>query len=412
MKNPKYTTKSEIDRVFSVFNTFKKDAEQLQSSSENDAANPSDPVLTMSSLGQLGRFGNQLFQYAFLKICANKSGVRIECPPWIGQTLFGHNDAPISKRLPPAIERRDRGETIFDDIPEFIPYLEKLANAKSCRVGSEALDHGLVNVDLWGFFQVQTQLLTPYKDYFRSLFQPVSDLKCSLEDGLNLLRSKGKTIIGIHLRQGDFLRVPMAGFTLVVPTKWWLDWLDEIWGELESPVLFLCSDNLDNIIHDFDKFSPITCRDLNVKLPERMKDLDIEFYIDFFMLSNCDIVGTSNSIFSFVACMLNERGTMFVRPHWNFSTKFTVFDPWNSEPLLYMGGEDSKLNKSFGECLYVTYITQGIFGALKSALFYFPKSKLKRLAIRAYLGYKTQGFVGIIKSFLYTLGWRSIWRIS
>jgi hypothetical protein len=34
------------------------------------------PVLTMSSVGQLGRFGNQLFQYASLKICTqNQSGL-------------------------------------------------------------------------------------------------------------------------------------------------------------------------------------------------------------------------------------------------------------------------------------------------------------------------------------------------
>jgi hypothetical protein len=396
-----------------VFQTFNKDAEDIKSSSAIHVASPNEPVLTMSSLGQLGRFGNQLFQYAFLRICAKNSGARVECPPWIGQTLFGHNEPPISKRLPPAIERRDVGENLFDDIPEFIPYLEKLASASSSRVGSEALvDHGLVNVDLWGFFQVPTRFLRPHKEYFRSLFQPVSDLKSPLEDGLNLLRSKGKTIVGIHIRRGDFITVPLAGFTFVVPSKWWCDWLDEIWGKLESPVLFLCSDELDSIIHDFDKFSPVTSRDLNVKLPERMKDLNVEFYIDFFMLSNCDVVGISNSIFSFTACMLNERGKMFVRPHWDLSTKFTVFDPWNREPLLYLGGEGSKLSKSFGDALHVTYATQGISGALKCACIYFPKSLIKRWAIRAYLGYQIKGFVGVVKSLLYTLGWRSVWKIS
>jgi hypothetical protein len=213
MENPKYTTKSETDRVFSVFETFKKDAEQIKSSSAEDTESPSQPVLTMSSLGQLGRFGNQLFQYAFLRICAQKSGAKVECPPWIGQTLFGHNDAPISKRLPPAVERRDTGESLFDFIPEFIPYIEKLAATKSSRVGSEALEHGLVNVDLWGFFQVNTRLLKPHKEYLRSLFQPVSDLKSALEDGLNLLRSKGKTIVGVHIRRGDFITLPLAGFS-------------------------------------------------------------------------------------------------------------------------------------------------------------------------------------------------------
>jgi len=410
MEDAKYTTKSETDRVFSVFETFNKDAEDIKVSLATVAEILSQPVLTMSSIGKLGRFGNQLFQYAFLMICAKKSGARVECPPWIGQTLFGHNLPPISKRLPPAIERKDFGESLFDVIPEFIPYIEKIADARSSRVGAEALEHGLVNQDLWGFFQLQTRSLEPHKEYFRSLFQPVSDLKSALDDGLNLLRAKGKTLVGIHIRRADFITLPLAGFTFVVPAKWWCDWLEGIWGELEDPVLFLCSDDLDSIIHDFDKFCPVTSRDLNVKLPERMKNLNVDFYIDFFMLSNCDVVGISNSIFSFTACMLNEQGKMFVRPHWDFATKFTEFDPWNSEPLLFVGGERPKFFKSFGEVLYVTYVSQGVFGLLKCIFIYVPKSLLKTLALRAYLGYQIQGFIGVIKSFLYTLGWRSVWK--
>jgi hypothetical protein len=401
MEDPQYTAKSETDRLISVFETFNKDAEDMKYSSANHPASPSEPVLTMTSIGKLGRFGNQLFQYAFLRICASKSGARVECPPWIGQTLFGHNDAPISKRLPPAIERREVGESLFDVIPEFIPYLEKLADASSLRVGSEALESGIANVDLWGFFQVHTRFIRPHKEYFRALFQPVGDLKVALEEGLNLLRSKGKTLIGIHIRRGDFITVPLAGFTFAVPSKWWCDWLDGIWGELENPVLFLCSDDLDSIVHDFDKFCPVTSRDLNVKLPERMKDLNVDFYIDFFMLINCDVVGISNSIFSFTAAMLNERGKMFVRPHWDFSTKFTAFDPWNSEPLLYIGGERPKFFKSFSDGLYVTYVTQGILGLLKFTFIYFPQSLIKRWALRAYLGYQIQGLVGVFKSFFY-----------
>ncbi len=171
--NPNYTSKSETERLFSVFDGFKKDAEDTKSSLINEDTKDRQPVLTMSSIGQLGRFGNQLFQYAFLRICAEKSGARVvECPPWIGQTLFGHNDAPISKRLPPAIERSDVGKNLFDYIPEFIPYLEKLADAKSSRVGSEVLETGLANVDLWGFFQFQTRCLKPHQQFFAHCFSP------------------------------------------------------------------------------------------------------------------------------------------------------------------------------------------------------------------------------------------------
>ncbi|NEQ84581.1 MAG: alpha-1,2-fucosyltransferase [Moorea sp. SIO2I5] len=408
--NPNYTSKSETERVFSVFDGFKKDADHTKVSLVNEDKSDLQPVLTMSSIGQLGRFGNQLFQYAFLKICSEKSGAKVECPAWIGQTIFGHNAPPISKRLPPAIERVDLRKGLFEVIPEFIPYLEKLAQAKSYRVGSEVLEIGLANLDIWGFFQFHTRCLKPHQQYFRSLFEPVIDLKSPLEDGLNSLRSKGKTIVGIHIRRGDYIKEPRLGCTLVFPTKWYCEWLEGIWDKLENPVLFLCSDDLDSIISDFDKFSPVTTGDLNIRLPERMKDLNLDFYIDFFMLSQCDVVCISNSNFSFVACMLNERAKMFVRPDWDFSMKFKVFDPWDSQPLLWIGDKQPKFIKSFADLLYVTYSTQGIWVMLKSIFIYLPKSIIKGWAIRLYLGYQINSIIGVVKTLLSIVGLRSGWK--
>ena len=410
MEKTTYSTKSETERVFSVSDTSQKDGVNTKSTSKDGTATSIEPVLTMSCLGKLGRFGNQMFQYAFLRICAEKSGSRIECPFWIGQTLFGHKDASISQQLPPAIERCDVGENLFDAIPELILYLEKISDAKSSRVGSETLEKGLTNVDLWGFFQFNTQFFAPYKEYIRSLFQPVIELKYPLEDSLKILRSKGKTIVGIHIRRGDYITGWQFGCTLTFPAKWYCEWLDGIWNELDNPVLFLCSDDIDSILPDFQKFSPVTCQDLDVKLPESMQDLNLEFYIDFFILSNCDVACISNSTFSFLACMLNERGKIFVRPHWDFSTKFTAFDPWNSEPLLWLGDNKSKFFQGFIDVLYIKYVTQGIREMFKFIFIYFPKTSLNVWVGRIWLGYQIQGVIGVFKSFLYTLGLRFIWK--
>jgi Glycosyl transferase family 11 len=351
----------------------------------------------MSSIGKLGRFANQIFQYAFLRICAEKSGARVEYPAWIGQTLFGHQDAPISKRLLPEIElKQDAEQGLFDVVPALIPYIEKLADAKSVRIGSDALDTGVVNVDLWGFFQFHTRYLKPHQQYFRSLFQPVDDLKLALDDGLKLLRSKGKTIVGIHLRRSDYLTGPRAGFTLVFPTKWYCEWLESIWAELTDPVLLLCSDDLDGILDDFAKFSPVTSRDLNIQLPVGMEELD--FYTDFYMLSQCDVVCSSNSNFSFVACMINQQAQMFVRPHWNFSSRFISFDPWDSDPLLYVGNPP-KFLKKLTDIITNTYATQGMWETLKSVFIYVPISIIKGSLMRAYLRYQINGIIGAIGYF-------------
>lgn len=393
----KYIAKSELERLSSVFGNLTKDAQITKVLSENDIVSNDSSVLTMSSIGQLGRFANQIFQYAFLRICAEKSGARVECPAWIGQTLFGHQDAPISKRLPPAIElKRDLEQGLFDVVPALIPYIEKLADAKSLRVGSDALDTGLVNVDLWGFFQFHTRYLKPHQQYFRSLFQPVDDLKLALDDGLKLLRSKCKTIVGIHLRRSDYLTAPRAGFTLVFPTKWYCEWLEGIWAELTDPVLLLCSDDLDSILDDFAKFSPVTTRDLNIQLPVGMEELD--FYTDFYMLSQCDVVCSSNSNFSFVACMLNQQAQMFVRPHWDFSSRFISFDPWDSDPILYIG-KPPKFLKSLPDIISTTYATQGMWEMLKSVFIYVPISVIKGWLLRAYLRYEINGIIGAIGYF-------------
>ncbi len=409
MSSPKYTAKSETERTFDVLESFNRD-KNVKSSPQDDSGSSSHTVLTMSSIGQLGRFGNQLFQYAFLRICAYKIGASVECPPWIGQILFGHDDAPISRRLAPAIEQKDEEKILFDIIPEFIPYLEKISGSKSFRVSSEVLKQGITNVDLWGFFQIETSLLAPYQDYVRSLFRPVNDLKISLEQGLEILRSKGKTIIGVHIRQGDYVTQVRAGFTLVFPESWYCEWLDEIWNDLEDPVLFLCSDDLERVLPAFKKFFPITWRDLEIELPDRMQNANLEFYIDFFILSNCDIVVTSNSIFSFAACLLNEHGQMFVRPHWNFSSKFISFDPWSSDPLLWIGDQEPKFFKSLPQIVFTTYATQGFWATIKCLFIFIPRSYIKEWAVRVYLGYKIQGFIGVIKSIASLLGWHSIWN--
>jgi hypothetical protein len=57
--------------------------------------------ITMSSLGNNGRFANQLFQYAFMKLYALRHGVKMAIPDWQGRKLFGLKDTSSERmRLP------------------------------------------------------------------------------------------------------------------------------------------------------------------------------------------------------------------------------------------------------------------------------------------------------------------------
>ncbi|MEG4231952.1 FkbM family methyltransferase [Microcoleus sp. Pol11C3] len=265
-----------------------------------DAFYVKKPAVTMSTLGRNGRLANQIFQYAFLKIYAKEHKLKVETPAWIGQYLFGCNDSPISQELPVVIEPTNKLSAA------------SIPNAKEI----------FKNVNFWGYFQYHTKYYKPYQEYFRSLFKPVREIETKMKEALARLRSRGKTIVGLHLRRGDY------GYEdfFIAPSGWYKEWLQGLWETLDEPILFIASDEPEKVLRDFEEYNPVTTKDLGLELPEA------EFYPDFYLLSQCDITAISNSSFSFAACMLNEKGKFFFRPHLS-SQKLIPFDPWNSEPI-------------------------------------------------------------------------------
>lgn len=272
-----------------------------------DATTDRQPVITMSSLGQYG-LGNQLFQYAFLKLYATLHQIQTEIPVWLGTFLFGHTDSPITHHFP---------QICID------------ANTHN-KADTPRLDTTLHNIDLQGFFQYHTSFYAPYKSYFRSLFRPVPPIAERLSAAVTRLRSLGKTAVGIHIRRGDYAYVNHR-FLFMAPTAWYRAWLQELWGTLDNPVLFIASDEPENVFPDFSDFNPVSYLDLDPTLTPDV--FCASYYIDFYLLSICDMVAISNSTFSFTACMLNETGATFMRPHLP-TQRLIPFDPWDSEVLL------------------------------------------------------------------------------
>ena len=50
-------------------------------------------MLSFKLLGRYGRFGNQMFQYAFLRTAAQRLGTQFYCPAWLGDAVFRLDDA-------------------------------------------------------------------------------------------------------------------------------------------------------------------------------------------------------------------------------------------------------------------------------------------------------------------------------
>ncbi|NEQ35516.1 MAG: FkbM family methyltransferase [Okeania sp. SIO3I5] len=283
-------------------NGFQRVATKTPHPSWGDAFYVKKPLITMSILSR-ARFGNQIFLYTLLKIHQKEHDVRVETVSWVGQYLFGHNDPQISRTLP---EFADSGMAIL--------------NAKE----------PFKNVEFSGpVYQLHTKYYAPYKDFIRTLFQPVPQVEVKMRDAVNKLRERGNTIVGIHLRRGDYQKLKRS-YTFVAPTACYKKWLEGLWETLEKPILFIASDELAGVVDDFADYNPITIKDLGIQLPEA------DFYPEFYVLTQCDILAISNSTFSFTAAMLNENCKFFFRPHL-LAKKLIPFEPWNSEPLYQHG---------------------------------------------------------------------------
>lgn len=250
--------------------------------------------ISMSSLGSFGGFGNQLFQYAALKIYAKENSLQPEVhQDWIGRKLFvGCNDLPLPQ----------------------MPYPEKMIKDDCIWLNGE----NLKGCDIKGYFQYHTKQYAPHKDYFRSLYKFLPSLEGPLQRPVDQMRGRGNTLVGIHIRMGDYRIGSRKGG--IAPTGWYLKWLEENWDKLDNPVLFIASDEIENVVEDFKDYKPSVFDGTN-------------FLCDHYTLQHCDILLISNSTFSFTAAMLNEQAPKCYRPDFD-QQKLVSFDPWDSKPTL------------------------------------------------------------------------------
>ncbi|MHC1791978.1 FkbM family methyltransferase [Solidesulfovibrio sp.] len=256
--------------------------------------------LTMTTLGQNGRFANQLFQYAFVQLQAARQGLSPGLPAWVGNALFGADAAPPRRALPVA---RQTSPVAAED-----------AVAGSAKP--------VTNVDLWGYFQYHSSYYAPDREAFRALFQPVPAVKTSLEAALARVMAGKKTLVALHLRRGDY----GCGHFFITPSQWYRDWLAAIWPTLPAPRLYIASDDPQAVLADFADYAPISRADLGeLSLP-------LDDYADFYVLTQANVLAISNSSFSFAAAMLNQTAAVFMRPRLG-QAKLIPFDPFDAEVI-------------------------------------------------------------------------------
>ena len=223
-----------------------------------------------------GRFGNQLLLYSTLRERAHFPD-NYQCVPWVGQQLFGLND--------PKVE----GESTI--ISQYSFHSDGYA-----------------------------------KQLFQRLFVPTDIVEAPLYAPIETLREQGHTLIGVHLRRGDYgtFRRYSARWCFVAPCVWYIEWLRANLKRFHKPILVLSSDDIEAVTPEFSEFNTFSM------LPGPRY---AEYYSDFYALTQCDVMLISNSTFSFTASMLNRRAKEFWRPRLG-QAKLIQYDPWDA-PIVF-----------------------------------------------------------------------------
>ncbi len=289
-------------------------------------------LITMRELGLAGRWGNQVFQYAFLRTYARRHGLAYQTGQWIGQALMGHADPPIVEELPAFVERRD-ARFLCDSQDAIIETLPHMGPSYPPE-GDEVRGH-----DMRGYCQFHTSYYAPDKEFIRGLFVPTESIRRRMEPAADRLRGRGKRTIGLHLRRGDTGRF----IYYLTPNQWYLRWLEEHWQDGDT--LFVASEEPGDRAA-FAKYNPVMSSDL-LELSDDPYDfynylsydlrnptpIAMDWFPDWYLLNQCDVLVFGNSTFSYTAAMFNPN----LQSAWRsmLSTqRFAAIDPWNDWPLV------------------------------------------------------------------------------
>jgi len=223
-------------------------------------------IVRFSRLGNYGRFGNQLFQYAFCRAWAEKHDARLELPPWVGDFLF------------PNASREDITREAVAPCGEWLPP-----------------EH--FSVDIIGYCQKPHHLATYTRERAREWF--------SILPAVRMPRFRS-WYIACHLRHGDYRDYPgfwpvieRVAFERAVEAHGY-DPKDIVWVSEENP-------------HPSTVVLPPVPPSLSFLRmgPRWPRDYDLKFLPDWQILLDAPVLFRSNSSFSWWAGELTDHEAVY-----------------------------------------------------------------------------------------------------
>lgn len=255
------------------------------------------PKLTMSSLGNYGRFAQTVNEYVAVRLYAETYGMAFETPDWVGHRFFQLDDPLIAGDFTAGFDEwldvRDRFAAGFDG-SSTDPY-------RDC--------------DLFLGGSPINPMRRAHQDKVRGWLTPRPCWNDRLSPCVDAARARGRTLVVLHIRQTDWWNQEYTPLSLYV------DWLTEAWSSFDDPALFICTDE-PKTVEAFAAWRPMTSADF----PVRWEGL--EYLQDFHLMTQADVLAISTGSFAQTAAALNRDARLLLRPADGNKT-LEAFDPWD-----------------------------------------------------------------------------------
>lgn len=258
-------------------------------------------MITFRKLGKLGRFGAQLFQYAGVRLYAEKNGFDFALPDWAGTKIFQRvkpwtKIEKIKAFFYPKVQLNDMKSYNKIDKILWLIYLKK--NPLETQSLESLYKNPRDNISLYGYIldEFSFQLLKENREKIKSWFQ----FKKELEEKCQKVTAGLNPWIGIHIRKGDFVK---RGINL--PVSQYKSKLEEIKNQFPGHRIFIATDDK-TIIPEFSDYNLI-------KLSSPLTDVP-EYVFDFWMLAHSKIIIGGGSVFSWWAAFLSDQNYYYAPP--------------------------------------------------------------------------------------------------
>jgi hypothetical protein len=279
-------------------------------------------MITNITIGHNGRLGNQIFQYAMLKVISLKHGYKIVLPKENSETI-------INGRFNPSINGVDKYKLDLYDCFYIKDNLETKENIiknikfnynenATMQLNEKLIDESLDNTNYNGFFQC----IQYYEKYQKELKECLK-FNYSIEQLSNLYIKNTKKhynieeLITIHIRRGD-LASDQGKYQVLLSAEYYKKLINKLSNNKNK--FLILSDDLKWCKDNFTEDNVLFCE---YKTPVIQSHI-----IDFAILTKGDKIIMSPSSFSWWAAFLSEAKEIYCPNRWH-GTEYSNFNEQN-----------------------------------------------------------------------------------